>query len=317
MSYNPYIQRILIEQIQEFDELDLQDIDPNDPNLVNKLVLIAYNIHNRKFFVFQYDMTNGNITINNNAFLEQNHEVNTDNLSTPRGFIFQSGWTLDKVVDALCNPPIPPVLTLTLDKYLIEVNVASNINLSYILENAIEDTSFPPTYKRGILTIPSSTDQFTPTIPGITEYSVTIRTEVSTSYPAINITATDNVKAVFPFLIDAGPNNTLTSIGTLDPLQVQPLHDINATGYLIADFPSIISGGQPTPQNYYWFAIQKDLVPVEWVAIDANNIESALNRGPIATGFTDIGNLTFRGNSFKIWMGIQPTFYSDKIMIKF
>jgi len=320
MEYNPYIQRILVEQIQEFETLDLQNIDPNDPALDNKLVLIAYNIDTRKFFTFYYDLTSGSIVINYNSSLTRDYTVNTDALSTPRGFTFRTGWSLDNVVNALCNPPIPPVLSLTADKYLIEVNQPTNVVLSYTyVQNSggAVDGSFPVTYSRGSINIPSNVDSLTANNVGNIEYGVTLRTISSPQYPQMMMNATDDVKVIYPFLIGAGASNTLVGIGSLDETQKQSLHDISGTHYMIANFDSLVPSAQPLPQNNYWFAVHQSYTPTEWIAVDASGNESALNRGPIATGFSDIGNLTFKGNSYKIWMGIQPTYYSTRIKIKF
>jgi len=223
-------------------------------------------------------------------------------------------------VAALCNPPRPPILTLTANKYLIEINEPTDVTLTYAYtQNAAGgiDPIYPVTYKRGATAIVGNVDRLTASSIGTVTYSVELRTLDSTQYPSALMTATDTVKVIYPFLIGAGPTNTLSSVNPLEEADKQALHDISATRYLVANFDSIVPPATPTPQNYYWFAAHQSQVPTEWVAVDANGVESALNRGPISTGFSDIGNLTFKGQSYKLWMGIQPTFYSSRIKIKF
>lgn len=320
MSYNPNIERILIEQIQEFKELDLQELDPNDPALDDKLILIAYNIATRNFFTFYYDLTEGSIIINNNAFLTKDFIVNTDELSTPRGFVFRSGWALDNIVDALCNPPTGPTLSLDASPYLIEVNTSTSVTLqeTYVQNSAgLVDSNVPSAYMRGSLSIPTNIDALTITSPSTVTYSVTVRTLASPQYPVLNMIAEDTVKGIYPFLIGAGTGNTIVDIGTLIDSQKQALEDIATTDYLIANFPSLVAPAQPAPKNYYWFAVHQSFTPISWVAVDSGGNESTLNKGPIETGFSNIGNMVYKGNSFSIWMGIQDTFYASNIKIKF
>ena len=321
MSYNPFIQRILIEQIQEFELLDVEDLAlAADPD---KLNLIAFDIFTRKFFWFQYDLTGGgSIIINQNAYLTRDHTVNTDDLSVPRGFKFNSGWNIDDVVNALCNPPVLGILTFSAAPYLVEVNAQTPVNLAYIWDKKSEgDIIIAPvdsrTYYRGNIAIPTIPDQLTATSEGIITYKIEFRVDATPQFPSSIKTATDTVKAIYPFIIGAGPSNTLASIGNLDSYTRETLHDIKASHYLIANMDGLIASASPIPSNFYWFAVHDSMTPVSWAAIDSNGLEDPLNSGPIGTAYSNIGNLTYKGNSFKIYMGVQETYYGSRIKIKF
>lgn len=318
MSYNPYIQRILAEQIQEFENLDLQDVP--DSASATELNVLAYNPVTDRFFLYNYDPAgSGNVIINDNAKLQVSHTVNTDDLSTPRGFEFQKGWDLDAVVEALCNPPVLGSLSLATSPYLVEINQATQVSLVYTWNQGSEGGVQLSTveYFRGSLAIVTIPDTLTATVPGFVTYKVKFRVDDTPQFPSSIKEATSNVKVVHPFLIGAGANDTLASVTPLEESDKQPLWDIDTTNYLIASFDDLIPSASPTPQNYYWFATEASKIPTEWRAVDAQGVEDPLNGGIIATAFSDIGNLAFKGVSYKVWMGIQPTFYSSRIKIKF
>lgn len=326
MSYNPYIERIQLEQIQEFSKLDLNELDPNDLDLSGKLILLAYNPPTRLFDVVYYDPgsggSGGGLTINQST-LTVDHIVNTDKLPVPRGFAFKAGWTIDEVVEALCNPPIPGVLSLTALPKLIEINendpTKNEVVLNYNFDAGSEGDEDLNTieYFRGNTHITSNIDHLVSSTYGYVTYKVRFLTTGSGDYPPVLKEATDRVKVVYPFFIGAGPSNTLASIGQLDDARKQILHDIELTRSMVCNFNLIIPPATPTPQNYYWFAVQQSFTPKEWVAIDDAGIEDPFNRGPIETAFENIGNLSYRGVSYKIYMGTQVTFYFKRIKIKF
>jgi len=316
MSYNPYIQRILIEQIQEFESLDLQDFIPVDPN---KLQMLAYEQSVNRFYMIEFPSDGSGNVIVNKATLATGHTVNTDDLSTPRGFEFRAGWDLDAVVEALCNPPVQGILTFNATPYLVEVNTPTNITLSYNWDKKSEGDAVISSvqYYRGTLPIGTIPDLLTATNVGLITYKVEFTTLATPQFPASTKTGTDTVKAIYPFFIGAQDTSLIGDIGTLDSHPIQPLHDINATHYMMANFNTLVPPATPTPQKNYWFATHQSMDPISWVAVDSNGVEDNLNKGPIGTAFSNIGNLTYKGNSYKIWMGTQPTFYNSRIKIKF
>jgi len=328
MSYNPYIQRILIEQIQEFETLDLQEFVTAD--YAGKLPTLVYDDATKKFTLIPFpDTFNGNITINK-ANLTRDHIASSAS-PMPTGFTFKLGWDLDQVVEAICNPPVPGTLALSAVPRLLEIKDPVVVTLSdnWASHKGTEGDKITSSivYYRGQLNIGSSPlDSLTPSSIGIITYRIEFDTQTTATFPSSSKTATTTVKVVYPHFMGFDSNGIppSTLVPNLNPNQPivikSPLEDIAATGRANLNFPSMVlppNTGDPLPTEYYWFAVQKNFTPLSWVGLNPDGTEDPNNGGMIDATFNKLNDVDHNSEAYTIYMTKNYTYFATPIRIKF
>lgn len=307
MGDNANIERIHFEQIQEFRDLDLYSIDPSANPEEN--ILIVYDPVIRKFVpaILDTDPTSGGVTVFNDAKLIRDVVVQTDKLPVPRGFVFKKDTEFTEFVELLCNPKEGPILTLNASPALIEVNQATNVFLSYTYtqrDGGTLDTDTIEFFRETVATFDG--EATTVTTERTVNYSMYVDMDASDDFEAEKLDDSDSIRAVYPNFIG-------TSVDGNAPgsLSGPRLSDIKTDGTLIAELNQV-----STDFTYYYFAVHTSNNPIEWVEIDDNGQEDFLNGGPIGTAFSNVGTVTFKNNSYSIWMSAKTT-WGKRIKIKF
>lgn len=309
--YNPNIERIQIEQIQEFKYLDLHEIgESTDPGITlgNKLVLLAFDLDTQafKYIVYDLDSSGGTIIINNNSTLERQVVVQTDKLPVPRGFVFNTGLNLTEVLEILVKELIAPIFTLTATPYLVEVRQNTDITLATgFIQGDGGSATGAPRFRRGTIIVAGSPDILYLASVGTVTYTAEQDTLASPDFPADTLIATDTVKAIYPTFYGTESTDALPS---LDPSDKSPV---------MVDVPNNLDITFNGTSGYNWFAVHSTFTPTSWVEVKNGN-ENPLNGGAIpASGFIQKSNVSFNGNTYTVWMNSAPTDYTEIIRIKF
>jgi len=307
MSENANIERIHFEQIQEFKDLDLYALSPGENP--EEMILLVYDPVVRKFIpaILDTNPNSGGVIVNNQAKLLRDVVVQTDDLPLPSGYIFKKDIEFTEFVEILCNPKVGPVIVLTATPALIEVNQATNVTLVYAYTQNDGGVLDVPTLQYFRETVATTSGEATTIITESTvNYSVFIDMIASDDFGAENLTDTDTIRAVYPNFINTSSDGNAP--GTLTNPR---LADIKTDGSLICELNEVSSDF-----TYYYFAVHTSNNPTDWVEIDENEVEDFLNGGPIETAFTNVGSVTFKNNSYSIWMSAKTT-WGKRIKIKF
>ena len=324
MSYNPYIQRILFEQIQEFKSLDLQEFDPTDPDYVDKFPILVYNAASNQFTLAPFPKNfYGNI-ITSTAELKTSHTAGPSS-PMPIGFTFVQGWDLDQVVEAICNPPVSGTLSFNADKSLVEIGLQTDINLTYNWNQQSEGPVVPSTfiYYRGSTVLHSGsivspfTDHLLASNRGTITYKVEFRTGDTPNFPSSIKTATDTVKAVYPHFAGANDNGAFPTSLTAAGSHKQTLTDIEATHNATVNYSGIVPPATPLPTKFYWFAVEDRLTPTEWIGL-AGGHEDPDNSGEITSSYNKAPNtISYKNTAYRVYMTKVYTYYDTPVRIKF
>lgn len=307
MAENANIERIHFEQIQEFKDLDLYALVPGENP--EEMILLAYDPVIRKFVpaILDTNPNSGGVTVFNDAKLVRDVVVQTDKLPVPNGFIFKKDTEFTEFVELLCNPKEGSVLALLATPLLIEVNQATNIALNYTYtqrDGGTLDLATLTYFRETVATFDG--EATTITSEKTVGYSMFVNMNASADFEAENLTSTDSIRAVYPNFIG------VTSDGNAPGALTNPrLDDIKVDGDLICELNEVSQD-----YTYYYFAVHTSNNPTDWVEIDSNGVEDFLNGGPIDTVFNNVGTVTFKNNTYAIWMSYK-TQWGKRIKIKF
>lgn len=312
---NPNIERIYLEQVQEFRELDLYELAPPE---AGKLILLAYDVPSSLFKTLEYDASggsNGSIIIDGSSKLERDIIVATDDLPNSRGFIFKKGLNLTEVLSLLCNPIVEGVLTTSAVPSIIEINTATTVVISYNYSqngSGAPKTGVPsnPIYKRDG-TVVQASETTVISVEKTLVYETSLLVEANATFPEEWKTATDTVKVVYPNFSDGnGASN-----GTPPALTHKEVTDARGKKYILVPFQTY-NGAIGSGAQYYWFAVHQSFTPKDYAGV-IDGQENPLNSGPIDALFNKQGTMVYAGNTYDIWMTNETIRFEELIKIKF
>lgn len=308
MGNNANIERITFEEIQEFKDLDLFELTEGENP--EELILLAYDPALNKFVTAILDVnpSSGNITINNDAQLTRDITVITEDLPVAKGFVFKKDTDFTEFVQILCNPSKPSILVLSATPTIIEVNTATPILLSYAYtqnDGGVLDAATLEYFRETVATF--SGESTTILTESTITYNIFIDMLLSDQYAAEKLTDADTIRAIYPHFI--GIDGSGTTPGALvGPL----LTDIKTLDYFYADFTALDEGF-----TYYWFAVHTSNNPLSWAEVDSNGTEDFLNSGDLDTLFNYSGQITYKNNTYSVYMTNATDFNGGRIKIKF
>lgn len=312
----PQIQHITFDEILEFKDLDMHKLAQE----ANTVWAIVYDPITRKYIKSKlYDGYSMTIY---KAELSQAYVTNTDKLSVERGFIFESGSSLDDVVRALTNPPAKPKVTISISNRMVEASVSTSLNISF---SPFQGDGCPIDATSAIFYVDNvdigGTGSFD--LLRTTEQTVNVRMIVSTvscsgaSYNDPTLSDSTFVRVVYPHFI--GFKAVLTGGGHLpitssDLSSREDLEDVTLTKRIIIDFNTLgVSGA-----SYLYFATHTSHAPKSWVEISASGVEDGINKGDIDVLFDKLPSaVSHKGNDYNIYITKQPTEFAKRIKIKF
>ncbi|MCK5788433.1 MAG: hypothetical protein KAH32_05520 [Chlamydiia bacterium] len=310
------IRRITFDEIKEFEALDVNRL-PEEQDTVWSIIFdpVADKFTMAKLYN-GYEMTIVK------SILTKNFETRTDDLSVDRGFVFKKNWDLDDVVDALTFPVSGPTLSIVSSVMLAEISVSTPVSLSSTYtKNGGGDlvAGSEEYYVDGVsLGGGGRTFNLQKTTETSTTVSVNVDIDISSDpkYDMTTMSTYTKILTIHPsFHGFKSPNGS----GSFNPIVEtdftrKQLDDIARTKDTIFNFTNIGGSGA----LYYWFAVGGIHTPISWVEIDSAGVEDGINQGAIDTLFNKQAvDITYLGNTFKVFVVKQPTEFINRIKIKF
>lgn len=296
----PKIERVSFDQIEEFKDLNTEELTGGD-----KLYSIMFD-PNTGLFKYTQIYDGFNIT-NINSKTTSAIAVVNPNLGVPVGAILPIESTMDDLATFLLDPPTEAVYSMSLDKSIIRTRSIEQINVSYSYMAGDRGAITSVKYFKDNVVQGSNIIDINENIEKQIEIKVIIDTDDTGTLGAnqIVMTKTLYISAVEFFGTVGGTSRIVTGADFTNPY-------LSAATDAIFNYPALVAG-----VGYFWFAALKSKSPSEWISINTDGSEDAINRGTIPGGlFALQGEVTHVFDIYEVYIVADATAFSTKIKIK-